>query len=66
MSMSANKPLSDDEIEMMLNEITRQLVDARVVRKAETPEGDDALKVALVGPYSALLRLAKGAKPIDD
>lgn len=64
--MSADNPLSDDEIEMMLHEITRQLVDARMVRKAETLQGDDALKIALVGPYSALLRLAKGAKPIDD
>lgn len=64
--MSAGNPLSDDEIEMMLHEIARQLADARMVRKAETPEGDDALKIALVGPYSALLRLARGDSPIKD
>lgn len=64
--MSAEPPLTDDEIEMMLHEIARQLTDARMIRKAETPEGDDALRIALVGPYSALLRLARGDAPIED
>lgn len=43
---------------MMLHEHVRQLVEAR--RTAETPEGGEALRIALVGPYAALLRLARG------
>lgn len=64
--MSADKPLSDDEIEMMMQEITRQLAEARYSRGTETPEGEDALRIAFVGPYSALLRMARGEKPLKD
>ena len=64
--MPAKKPLSDDEIEMMLNEIFRQIAEARFGRGTETKEGEDALRIAMVGPYSALLRMARGDKPIKD
>lgn len=53
-----DRPLSDDEIEMKLQEHLRQL---RAMR-AETPEGAEALRIASVGPFSALLRLARAIK----
>lgn len=64
--MSAGPPLTDDEVEMLLHEVTRQLAEARHIRKAGTPRGDEALRIALVGPYSALLRLARGDGPLTD
>lgn len=64
--MSAEPPLTDDEIEMMLHEIARQLANARFERGTQTAEGEDALRVAIVSPYAALLRLARGDRPIKD
>lgn len=48
-------PLSDDEIEMLLHEWMRQIVNT----KAESPAGREVLRIAMVGPYGALMRLER-------
>lgn len=46
------EPLSDDEVEALLHEVLRLIVDA----SAATDEGREALRIAMTGPYAALLR----------
>lgn len=58
--------MTDKEVEDLLHEVAQRLADARHARKAQTPEGDSALRVALVGPYAALMRMEKKAPPIED
>jgi hypothetical protein len=55
--MANQKPMSDDEVETLLHDVMRQIADARYQRGTETERGAEALRLAMVGPYSALLRL---------
>jgi hypothetical protein len=57
--MANQKPMSDDEVETLLHDVMRQIADARYQRGTETERGAEALRLAMVGPYSALLRLEK-------
>lgn len=51
----ADAPLSDDDVETMLHELLRQIVNT----KAESPVGREVLRLAMVGPFGALMRLEK-------
>ncbi|TPW26033.1 hypothetical protein [Pararhizobium mangrovi] len=62
--MADERPLTDDDVEMRLHEIMRQLVEWKP--KAETDAGREALRIALVGPYAALSRLEKQRNGGDD
>lgn len=57
--MAERPPLSDDEIEAMLHDWLQQIVEAKQVRGAATPEGKEALRIAMTGPLGALMRIAK-------
>jgi hypothetical protein len=56
--MADREPLTDDEVEMLLHEVMRQIVEAKH-RGAVTPEGKEAMRLAMTGPLGALMRLAK-------
>jgi hypothetical protein len=51
----ADAPLSDDQVETMLHDLMRQIVNT----KTETALGREMLRLALVGPYGALMRMEK-------
>jgi len=57
--MADRKPLSDDDIEALLNEQLRQLSEARFVLGAETEEGAEDLRIGSVGLIAALMRISK-------
>lgn len=57
--MTKPAPLDDDAVETLLHETLRQLSVARFVAGAETEEGAEALRIAMVGPLSALMRIEK-------
>ncbi len=60
--MREKKPLSDEEVETYLHDLMRQIVNVR----AKTDVGREALRIALVGPYGALMRMERlKAKPTD-
>lgn len=65
--MADQKPMSDDEVEMLLHEVMRQIADARFQRGTETERGGEALRIAMVGPFSALTRLERirTEQPLD-
>lgn len=57
-------PLDEDEIETFLHELMRQITNTN----ATTPFGRELLRIALVGPLGALMRLEKirNAKDQDE
>lgn len=57
--MADRDPLSDDDIEAMLHDMMQRLAEARFATKAATPRGEEALRLAMVGPFGALMRLEK-------
>lgn len=57
--MAERTPLSDAEIEAKLHDWLQQMVEAKKVIGAETPEGREALSLAMTGPLGALMRMAK-------
>jgi hypothetical protein len=58
----ADAPLSDDQVETLLHDLMRQIVNA----KAETVLGREILRTALVGPYGALMRLERERNEVKD
>lgn len=56
-----DEPMTDDDVEMLLHEITRQIVEARSRPGDLSPQHRDALRIAMVGPLSALMRLERQA-----
>jgi hypothetical protein len=57
--MAERDPLTDDEIEAKLHDWLQQIVEAKQARGAVTPEGKEALRIAMTGPMAALMRMAK-------
>ncbi|WP_127524584.1 hypothetical protein [Mesorhizobium sp. Z1-4] len=56
---SDNQFKSDEEIETFLHDKMREIVNV----KAETPLGHKALRLALTGPYGALMHMER-EKPV--
>jgi hypothetical protein len=59
--MPETPPLTDDDVDMLLHEITRQLADARARPEGLSPAYLEALQVAMAGSLAALMRLEKVA-----
>lgn len=59
--MADDKPLTNDDIEMLLHEVTRLLVEARSRPGDLSPQHREALQIAMTGPLAALMRLEKQA-----
>lgn len=57
--MSEKLPLTDEQVETLLHDVMRQIVEARATRGTQTERGAEALRLAMVGPYGALMALAK-------
>lgn len=53
--MPNEKPLSDEDVETYLHDLMRQIVNVRPA----TAVGREALRIALVGPYGALMRMER-------
>lgn len=57
--MADQKPMSEDEIEMLLHDVMQRLADARFRRGTETETGAQALRIGMAGQYGGLTLLAK-------
>ena len=64
--MAKENPITDDEIEAMLQDLMQRIADARFKRGVETQEGDEILRLAMVSPYAALVRFEKLKKAQDE
>lgn len=52
-------PLTDDEAEMLLQNLMRQIAEAH----GETEAGQNAIRIAMAGVYAALINLESSTRP---